>query len=221
MHNLSISEENHIKEIYHLQQQSGIAGTSRLALQLNTKPASVTDMLKKLEGKKMLQYERYKGFRLTEPGNKKALAIIRRHRLWEFFLSTKLGFEWDKIHEIAEQLEHIQSPELVDRLDDFLGNPVIDPHGDPIPGRNGKLPIIKQISLAEAKTGISLVVSAVQNPTSAMMEILTHYHISIGTKLKIIRKFAFDHSAEIKLSQQNSCILSNSVAQNIFVYDGK
>lgn len=217
--NLSVSEENHIKHIYHLQRQSGTANTNSLADEMKTKPASVTDMLKKLKAKKILQYQPYKGFKLTDAGNRHALSVIRKHRLWEYFLATKLGFDWDKVHEIAEQLEHISSPELIDRLDDFLENPVIDPHGDPIPTKNGKLPAIKQIKLLEAPVNTQLTVCAVSNQSSQMLEILSHYKIGIGTKLKITKKFLFDNSAEIKLNNQPATILSEQVAKNIFVYD--
>src|SRR5256885_316253 len=126
--NFSVSEENYIKGIYHLQLQTGLVNTNSLALELNTKPASVTDMLKKLKQKKILQYEKYYGFKLNEEGTKVALRIIRRHRLWEYFLVSKLGFEWDKVHVIAEDLEHVSSQELIKKLDTFLGNPTIDPH---------------------------------------------------------------------------------------------
>src|SRR5436190_7412030 len=147
--NFSVSEENYIKSIYHLQQQTDTVTTNSLANELQTKPASVTDMLKKLKTKKLLEYEKYRGFRLNTNGNKVALNIVRRHRLWEYFLVTKLGFEWDKVHAIAEELEHVSSPELIEKLDNFLDYPQTDPHGDPIPDVHGKLPVIKQVSMAD------------------------------------------------------------------------
>src|ERR1700754_3538559 len=143
------SEENYIKSIFHLQQETGLVNTNSLAAEMKTRPASVTDMLKKLKSKKLLQYEKYKGFKLNEAGKKAALDIVRKHRLWEFFLVEKLKFDWDKVHPIAEELEHISSEELIQRLDNFLGNPSFDPHGDPIPDKNGKIPVIKQLSLSE------------------------------------------------------------------------
>lgn len=219
--NFSVSEENHIKHIYHLQQQHGTVGTNHLAEGLKTKPASVTDMLKKLKAKKIVQYQPYKGFRLTESGNKLAIAIIRKHRLWEYFLSAKLGFEWDKVHEIAEQLEHITSNELINRLDDFLENPVMDPHGDPIPTKEGKIPVIKKINLQYAPVNKPLAVCAVSNQSTQMLEILSHYKITIGSKLKISKKFLFDNSVEVKLNNQPATILSEQVAKNIFVYDNR
>ena len=127
---LTISEENYIKGIYHLEKETGLVNTNSLAAEMQTRPASVTDMLKKLKIKKLLQYERYKGFKLTDTGKKTALKIVRKHRLWEFFLVNKLGFEWDKVHVIAEELEHISSIDLIQKLDNFLGNPSFDPHGE-------------------------------------------------------------------------------------------
>jgi DtxR family Mn-dependent transcriptional regulator len=137
MSKYSISEENHIKTIFHLQKSAENVSTQALADKLNTKPASVTDMMKKLKAKKLLEYKPYHGFRLNAAGNKVALGIVRRHRLWEFFLSDKLGFAWDEVHDIAEHLEHVSSQKLIDKLDVFLGLPRFDPHGDPIPDKDG------------------------------------------------------------------------------------
>lgn len=134
------SEENYIKAIFHLQKQSAQVSTQELAGALQTKPASVTDMMKKLKGKKLLNYRPYHGFRLSAEGNRVATNIIRRHRLWEFFLSEKLAFRWDEVHEVAEQLEHVSSKKLIDKLDEYLGFPKFDPHGDPIPDQFGNFP---------------------------------------------------------------------------------
>jgi len=216
--NYSISEENYIKNIYHLQQQTETVTTNSLANELRTKPASVTDMLKKLQTKKLLEYERYRGFKLNESGNKIALNIVRRHRLWEFFLVDKLGFEWDKVHEIAEELEHVSSVELIQRLDSFLNFPQTDPHGDPIPDTNGKFAIIKQVSIADAAAKKTVVVSSVSDQSPAMLEMLNHYHIGIGTSIKINKYFAFDGSVEIKVAQKATCVISEQLAKNIFVH---
>ena len=216
--NYSISEENYIKSIYHLQQQTATVTTNSLANELRTKPASVTDMLKKLQTKKLLEYEKYRGFKLNATGNKIALNIVRRHRLWEFFLVNKLGFEWDKVHDIAEELEHVSNVELIKKLDSFLNFPQTDPHGDPIPDTNGKIAIIKQSSLAEITEKKNVVVSSVSNQSPEMLEMLKHYHIGIGTLLKVNKHFAFDGAVEIKVSQHPSCIISDQVAKNIFVH---
>jgi len=216
--NLSISEENYIKSIYHLQKEAETVNTNALAMQLNTKAASVTDMLKKLKTKKLIKYERYYGFRLNEKGTQTALNIIRRHRLWEFFLVSKLGFDWDKVHIIAEDLEHVSSMELIKKLDAFLGNPKIDPHGDPIPDINGKLPSIKQINLFGLSLKKPAIVSSVGNQSAQMLDMLKHYGIGIGSQITINKTFDFDNSLEIKLPKQPACIISEQVAKNIFVY---
>lgn len=216
--NFTASEENYIKSIYHLQQETSTVNTNSLAAEMQTRAASVTDMLKKLQSKKLLQYEKYKGFKLNENGKKIALGVVRKHRLWEFFLANKLGIEWDKVHAIAEELEHINSTELIQRLDNFLGNPSFDPHGDPIPDKNGKIPLLKQLSLSTAPVARSLTVSSVTNQTPQMLEMLKHYHISIGTQLKVIRQFEFDNSIEIKVLKNAPCILSEQVAKNVFVH---
>ena len=216
--NFSISEENYIKCIYHLQQGTGRVNTNSLAAEMLTRPASVTDMLKKLKAKKLLQYERYKGFKLTETGKKVALGVVRKHRLWEYFLVDKLGFEWDKVHPIAEELEHISSEELVKSLERFLGNPHFDPHGDPIPDSNGKVPLIKQLCLADQSVKELVTVSSVSNQSQQMLELLKHYHIGIGTKLSVVKRFEFDGSLEIRVSKQASCIISEQVAKNVFVH---
>ncbi|MEO6730012.1 MAG: metal-dependent transcriptional regulator [Ferruginibacter sp.] len=217
--NFSVSEENYIKSIYHLQQQTATVTTNSLANELQTKPASVTDMLKKLQLKKLLEYQKYKGFRLNATGNKVALSIVRRHRLWEHFLVTKLGFDWDKVHAIAEELEHVSSTELIQKLDNFLNYPQTDPHGDPIPDVNGKIPIIKQVSVADIQEKKTVVVSSVGNQSPEMLELLKHYHIGIGTTLKVNLRFSFDGSVEIKVLKHATCIISEQVAKNIFVYN--
>jgi DtxR family Mn-dependent transcriptional regulator len=215
---LTISEENHIKCIYHLQQASGLVNTNSLAAELQTKAASVTDMLKKLKTKKILQYEKYKGFKLTEMGKKIALSIIRKHRLWEYFLTVKLGFDWAKVHAIAEELEHISNEELIQKLDDFLGNPSFDPHGDPIPDSMGKIPTIKQHSILQMVVKQKAIVSSVSNQSPEMLAMLKHYKISIGSTLQITNQFSFDNSIEIKVDKNATTIISEHVAKNIFVY---
>lgn len=216
--NFSVSEENYIKSIYHLQQDAGLVNTNALASEMQTKAASVTDMLKKLSAKKILQYEKYKGFKLTENGRKIALTVVRKHRLWEYFLVEKLGFEWDKVHEIAEELEHISSSELIERLQSFLGNPLFDPHGDPIPDSNGKIPKLNQLNIAALPLNKSAFVSSVSNQSPQMLEMLKHYSIAIGTSIKLLKRFEFDGSLEIKVSKQPACIISEQIAKNIFVH---
>jgi DtxR family Mn-dependent transcriptional regulator len=216
---LSESEENYIKSIYNLQEKTEKVNTNSLAAFLNTSAASITDMLKKLKGKKLLEYKKYYGFRLNEAGNKEALKIIRRHRLWEFFLVAKLGMEWEKVHDVAEELEHVSSLELINKLDDYLGNPKIDPHGDPIPDEKGKIAVLKQKALKDLPVKQNAVVSSVSNQTTEMMEMLNHYGIGIGSQIKVLKAFEFDGSLQIKIAKKPECIISGMAAQNIFVYD--
>ncbi len=216
--NFTISEENYIKSIYHLQQETGMVNTNSLAAEMRTRPASVTDMLKKLKTKKLLQYEPYKGFKLSDAGKKAALDVVRKHRLWEYFLVEKLKFDWDKVHPIAEELEHISSNELIQRLEKYLGSPSFDPHGDPIPDKNGKIPVINQQCLSDLPLKKMATVSSVGNQTAQMLEMLKHYKIALGTQLMVTKKFAFDGSLEIKVLKQASCIISEQVAKNVFVH---
>lgn len=216
--NFTTSEENYIKSIYHLQQETGTVNTNSLAAEMHTRPASVTDMLKKLKAKKLLQYERYKGFKLSESGKKAALEVVRKHRLWEYFLVVILKFDWDKVHPIAEELEHISSDELIQRLEKFLGNPSFDPHGDPIPDRNGKIPVLNQLNLSGVPVKKMVTVSSVSNQTAQMLEMLKHYKIALGTQLQVLQKFSFDGSLEIKVLKHPSCIISEQVAKNVFVH---
>ena len=219
MLNYSTSEENYIKAIYHLQ-KDGTVTTNELAAELQTKPASVTDMMKKLSAKKLIHYKAYHGFTLTHEGRKVALLIIRRHRLWEFFLAEKLKFSWDEVHAVAEDLEHVSSKKLIDKLDEFLGFPRFDPHGDPIPDVNGKVETSKQVCLADLPLHKTAVVCYVSDQSTEMLELLGHKKIGIGTKLEAKKKFNFDNSLEIKIRQQSATTISGELAKNIFVkYD--
>jgi DtxR family Mn-dependent transcriptional regulator len=213
----SVTEENYIKAIFHLQQEDGTVSTNELAAELHTKPASVTDMLKKLKGKKLLTYERYKGVRLNTEGKKLALAIVRKHRLWEYFLVDTLQFGWDEVHEVAEELEHVSSKKLVEKLDAFLGYPKFDPHGDPIPDSHGKMVVQQQINLIDLTLNKMAEVSGVGSQSTELLELLKHKHIGIGTKLEVKRKFSFDHSIEIKIKNQNAFTISQQLAQALFV----
>lgn len=218
MLNYSTSEENHIKAIYHLQKDGSVT-TNELAAELKTRPASITDMMKKLRAKKLVHYEAYKGFRLTAEGRKLALIIIRRHRLWEFFLAEKLKFSWEEVHEVAEDLEHVSSKKLIDKLDEYLGFPRFDPHGDPIPDAQGRIETSKQVCLTELPPSKQGTVCYVSDQSSGMLELLGHKKIGIGTRVEIRKRFSYDQSMEIKVKQQITTI-SGDLARNIFVkYD--
>lgn len=220
MLNYSTSEENYIKAIYHLQGDDVTVTTNELARELKTKPASVTDMMKKLKTKKLLHYQPYQGFRLSNEGSKVALGIIRRHRLWEYFLAEKLKFSWDEVHAIAEHMEHVSSKKLIDKLDEFLGFPRVDPHGDPIPDANGKIETSKQVCLTELALNKPALVSHVSDQSSGILELLKHKNISIGTRLEVKKRFDFDRSMEIKIRQQRPFNISEQLAKNIFVSYG-
>ncbi|HRG82720.1 MAG TPA: metal-dependent transcriptional regulator [Chitinophagaceae bacterium] len=221
MLNYSTSEENYIKAIYRLQGSDGTVSTNALANALRTKPASVTDMMKKLKTKKLLHYQPYQGFRLSQEGSRVALGIIRRHRLWEFFLAEKLRFSWDEVHEVAEELEHVSNKKLIDKLDEFLGFPRVDPHGDPIPDANGRVEINKRICLTELPLLQVAMVSNVKDQSSPILELLEHMKIRIGTKLEVKKRFGFDDSMEIKIGRLPAVLISKQLAENIFVkYEG-
>lgn len=223
MLNYSTSEENYIKAIFHLQ-KDGTVTTNELSAELRTRPASVTDMMKKLRTKKLVHYRAYRGFRLTAEGTKVALLIIRRHRLWEFFLAEKLKFSWDEVHAVAEDLEHVSSKKLIDKLDEFLGFPRFDPHGDPIPDSNGRIETSKQVCLTELPLNKTAMVCHVSDQSTEMLELLGHKKIGIGTRLEVKKKFLFDQSLEIKIrpvkkspAEQPPTNISAELAKNIFV----
>lgn len=214
--NYTTSEENYLKTIYHLQEIEGTVSTNALAEKLKAKPASITDMMKKLNAKKLLNYKPYYGFSLSNEGKKIAVAIVRRHRLWEYFLSEKLGFSWNEVHHLAEELEHVESKELINRLDAFLGFPPFDPHGDPIPDQKGKMQNVRKIQLPQFPLQQTAEVVQVTNQSPEMLELLHHKNIGIGTQLEVKRHFQFDGSIEIKV--RNTLLnISAQVAENIYV----
>lgn len=194
--------------------------TNELAERLHTRPASITDMMKKLKSRKLVNYQPYQGFRLTPEGKKAALNIIRRHRLWEYFLAAKLKFNWDEVHEVAEQLEHVSNKKLIDKLDEYLAYPKFDPHGDPIPDTNGKMETSKQISLAELHPNKPARICYVANQSELLLEHLQEKKIKIGASVIVKRKFTYDDSLEIKLDNKPPLTISGRLAKNIFVKHG-
>jgi DtxR family transcriptional regulator, Mn-dependent transcriptional regulator len=214
--NFTTSEENYLKAIFHLQEKAGTVTTTVLAEKLQTKPASVTDMMKKLNAKKLLHYKPYYGFSLSAEGKKIALFIIRRHRLWEYFLSEKLKFDWNEVHALAEELEHVSSKQLIDRLDKYLGHPQFDPHGDPIPDQKGKIKSLNKVSLMELPFHQTAEVRQVTNQSKEMLDLLEHKNITIGTKLEVKKHFDFDHSIELRV-KSTTITISEQLAKNIFV----
>ncbi|WP_339699611.1 metal-dependent transcriptional regulator [uncultured Marixanthomonas sp.] len=213
----SLSEENYLKAIYHLEKiaATGVA-TNAIAEQMETKPSSVTDMVKKLSEKELVNYVKYQGVTLTERGRKTALTIIRKHRLWEVFLVDKLNFHWDQVHEIAEQLEHIHSEELISRLDKFLGEPDFDPHGDPIPDKDGNIKRTEKKLLSDLKKNQGGVCVGVKESSPEFLQYLDKKKITIGTKIHVLGKEFFDGSMVIQVGKDQSFI-SKKTAENLYV----
>ncbi|MFY0254856.1 metal-dependent transcriptional regulator [Chitinophaga sp. 30R24] len=215
--NLSVAEENYIKSIYKLQEGEEVVTTNALAYELDTKPASVTDMAKKLKEKQLIDYEKYKGLTLSAEGRKAALQIVRRHRLWECFLVEKLRFSWEEVHELAEELEHVRSEKLTNRLSEYLGNPLFDPHGDPIPDAHGKLTKPRPQTSLDRANAKRLIVTAVTDQSTALLAYLNAKNIKLGTQLEIVAHYEYDNSIEIKTKQHPAITISEQVAKNIMV----
>jgi DtxR family transcriptional regulator, Mn-dependent transcriptional regulator len=205
---LSFTEENYLKTIYRLS-DGGTKSvmTNSIADSMNTKAASVTDMIKKLSGKNLISYEKYYGVKITKPGRNAALMVVRKHRLWETFLVEKLNFSWDEVHDVAEQLEHIKSPLLIEKLDSFLGHPTVDPHGHPIPDKNGKLQELKCVTS----------VLSVKDGSPAFLQYLSKIGIYIGASIMILEKVEFDGSLEVVIDGKKKAFISRDAATNLQV----
>lgn len=215
---LSDTEENYLKALLRITgEQGGVgeAGTNQLAGKLNVRPATATDMLKKLKEKQLVNYEKYGKISLTDNGRNLAIAIIRKHRLWETFLFAKLGFSWDEVHDIAEQLEHIKSEKLVERLDRFLGFPQFDPHGDVIPTADGDYINQTRLTLAEAATGNQYTIIAVKDNSPAFLQYVSQIGIGIHSNVTLLQQYEFDHSIALEIDGTRINI-SDKVAQNIY-----
>ena len=213
----SHSEENYLKVIYTIElTKSKNVSTTLIAKKIHTKASSVTDMLKKLADKKLVNYEKYKGVSLTKKGKSIAVNIVRKHRLWEVFLVNKLNYNWDEVHEMAEQLEHIKSDSLINRLDAFLNFPKHDPHGDPIPDENENIALHKNVMLSFIEANNSCVVIGLKDSSSDFLKFLDNLNISLGSVLKVISKEAFDNSMIIE-NNNHIISISNQISKNIFV----
>lgn len=213
----SLAEENYLKTIFHLEGHFGEeVSTTSIAEKIDTKASSVTDMIRKLAEKNLLNYKKYKGVQLTPFGKKIAANVIRRHRLWEVFLVEKLNFKWDEVHEIAEQLEHIQSDELVERLDRFLGVPDFDPHGDPIPDTYGKIKDMDKKLLSECEQGQKVICVGVKESHSEFLKFLTEKKVSIGTEIEVVNIEPYERSMTLEVSG-NQFFISKNTSNNIFI----
>lgn len=215
---LSYTEENYLKAIYRLS-DGGTKSvmTNAIAEVMNTKAASVTDMVKKLSGKNLISYERYYGVKITKQGKTAALMVVRKHRLWETFLVDKLNFSWDEVHDVAEQLEHIQSSLLIEKLDSFLGYPTVDPHGHPIPDRNGRMQEQKCIPLAEHDMKKKTHVRSVRDGSPAFLQYLSKIGIYIGANIVILERVEFDGSLEVMIDGKKKAFISRDAAINLLV----
>lgn len=211
------SEENYLKTIYHLTtiSDTGIS-TNAIAEKIETKASSVTDMLKKLAEKDLVNYKKYQGVSLTEKGKLTAKMIVRKHRLWESFLVEKLNFSWDEVHDVAEQLEHIKSEKLINKLDEFLNFPTEDPHGDPIPNAEGQIVNIKKQLLSEFEKNKIGICVGVKDTSSDFLKYLDKQEIALGSAIEIIEKELFDSSFIIRVGNKEMTI-SNKIASNLYI----
>lgn len=214
---MTYSEENYLKVIYHLSTSSGKGiSTNAIANVMESKPSSVTDMVQKLADKELVKYKKYQGVELTDKGRFTALMIVRKHRLWEVFLVEKLNFSWDEVHDVAEQLEHIKSEKLTDKLDEFLDFPTEDPHGDPIPDRNGKIAKVDKKLLSEIAVGKKVICVGVKDSSPPFLQYLDKQQIALGSAIEIISKEDFDMSLTLRLDNKDVTV-SNKIAANLFV----
>lgn len=218
---LSQAEENYLKCIYALEREHGSeVSTNLIAGKVLTKASSVTDMLKKLSAKDLVEYKKYQGVQLTEQGKRNALKVIRKHRLWECFLVQKLHFKWDEVHEIAEQLEHIKSEVLVDKLDAFLRFPRLDPHGDPIPDKLGRMLEDKSTPVSTLKIGSSGTLASVGISTKSFLRYLNKRNLALGDKIKVIDIEPFDNTYHIE-TKTHRMMISSEVAENLYLRNVK
>ena len=213
----SLSEENYLKAIFHLQNslKSGVS-TNALAEEMQTKASSVTDMIKRLSDKNLVNYKKYQGVKLSKAGKDAAIEVIRKHRLWEVFLVEKLNFNWDEVHEVAEQLEHIKSEKLTNELDKFLDYPKRDPHGDPIPDAQGNFNISDQVLLSSLKPGQHGVCVGVKDSSTEFLQYLDKNNISLGKKIEVMEKEDFDKSMLVRIEGQE-LMISNLISTNLYI----
>lgn len=214
---MTYSEENYLKAIYHLSQlQKKGVSTNAIAKLIDSKASSVTDMIKKLADKNLVFYERYQGVSLTTQGVYAAKMLVRKHRLWEVFLVETLDFSWDEVHEIAEELEHIKSEKLINKLDSFLGYPSVDPHGDPIPDAQGTIKNVEKKLLSEAEISEKTICIGVKDSSPSFLKYLDKNGISLGTSIEVIDREIFDQSIKVSINDSVS-VISQKIASNLFV----
>lgn len=215
----SFTEENYLKAIVQLTIfEEGVdeVGVNKLAAYLDLKPATVTDMVKKLKLKELVNYEKYGKVSLTEEGRQIGMRVIRKHRLWETFLHEKLRFNWDQIHEIAEQLEHVNSEELTNRLDEFLGFPEFDPHGDAIPASDGSIVMPFRRVLSDAQSNKKYKIVAVSDTSNDFLRHFDALGLHIADELSVLSSNAYDGLIEIQFNGQKQTV-SPKFAENVYI----
>lgn len=213
----TLTEENYIKSIYSLSHKQGEVSVSELARKLSVKLPTINSMIKKLAAKKSVAYAPYQGIKLTEKGKKEALSIIRKHRLAELFLVKVMGMGWEEVHDVAEQLEHVNSERFYDRIDEMLGYPKADPHGEPIPDVNGKVTSKDRLALSQVKEGASAKITAVGNDEKSFLDHLNSKGLQIGDSIMVKKKELFDGSMVIVMKSKKETMLSHQVAERIWV----
>jgi len=214
---ITLSEENYLKTIFHLETREGtVVSTNAIAEKIESKASSVTDMVKKLAEKDYVNYKKYQGVSLTRKGRDTAVSIIRKHRLWETFLVNKLNFSWDEVHDVAEQLEHIKSEKLINELDIFLGFPTHDPHGDPIPDKDGNIQKLNKVPLSEFKEQQKSTLISVKDSSDDFLRYLDKHNIKIGDSIKVLNIEPFDKSIKVEVNN-TEMVLSDQVAENLYL----
>jgi DtxR family Mn-dependent transcriptional regulator len=213
----SQTEENYIKALFNLANEKGEVSVNELSKSLDIKMPTVTSMMKKLAAKKLVHYESYKPVKLSEKGRREAGLIIRKHRLTEMFLVDKMGFGWEEVHEIAEQVEHINSPKFFEKMDELLGHPKTDPHGSPIPDSNGKIEWLRYEKLSTCKPGDKVKLSAVLHSSADFLKFLNNRDLRLGLQLRIKAVEAFDGSMQVSYGKHASETLSHTVCEQLLV----
>ena len=215
----SLTEENYLKALFALSNDTNAVTVNELSKNLGIKMPTVTSMMKKLAEKKLVNYESYKPLSLTDKGKREAGMIIRKHRLTEMFLVEVMGFGWEEVHEIAEQVEHIQSPVFFEKMDQMLGYPKIDPHGSPIPDKNGRMEWKPYKKLSDCKPGSEVKLAAVLNSSVEFLKYLNGRELKLGTRLKVKSKESFDGSMMISVARKPLEMLSSTVCSMLMVED--
>lgn len=213
----SQAEENYLKALYNLANENDEVNASELSQHLEVSLPTVNSMVKRLSERDFLIYEKYKPLKLTKKGRLVAAEIIRKHRLTEMFLVDKMGFGWEEVHNVAEQIEHIQSERFFDRMDEILGFPRFDPHGSPIPDKNGEVISQDLVALADCEVGDKLELKALNQSSEELLRYLNDKGLAIGTKLEVIDKEDFDESMEIRYAGDKQTVLSKKVCKRLML----